>query len=104
MFTSHDGDLHAVDGREGIEQALPPLAAVAANPELSRRSPEIESWRGQLVDVQRVAQNGEVALLLRQSFSELLPGATAVLTTPDARGGARRRACRRLERHDIDCV
>src|SRR5205807_6591901 len=34
--SSDHGDLHAVDRRERVEQAVPLLAAVAADPELSR--------------------------------------------------------------------
>src|SRR5438477_2902741 len=50
---SDDSGLHAMDGRKRIEQALPSLAAVAADPELSGRSPEIERGRRRPVGVQR---------------------------------------------------
>src|SRR2546426_10528977 len=73
LRSSHNGGLHTMDWRKRFEEALPSLAAVAAHPELSGGGPEIERGRLQVVDVQRVAQHGEIALLLGQSLRQLLP-------------------------------
>src|SRR5438034_1172875 len=61
-FSNHR-DLDAVDGRERIEKAAPIFAAVAADPELSGRGPEVERGRLELVDGHRVALDREEALL-----------------------------------------
>src|SRR5439155_6157275 len=84
------------------EQALPPLAAVAPDPELSGGRPEVEGWRGQLVEVHRIAQHGEIALFLRQPLRELLPRAAAVFAAPNSGRAARTGARRGLERHHVD--
>src|SRR5712691_4658493 len=100
----HHRDLHAVDRRERVEQAVPLLAAVPSDPELSRRGAEVERRRLELVDVHRVAQDREEALLLRQTAGEPPPRAAAVLAAPDGGDAARTGARRRLERHDVDRV
>src|SRR5579864_350821 len=99
-----DGDLHAVDWRQGLEQAAPLLAAVAPDPELTGRGAEVEGWRRDLVDRHRVAQDREVAGLLREAAGEPPPGVAAVLAAPD-RGRATRAGARgTLEWHDVDRV
>src|SRR5438552_10591442 len=82
-------DLHAVDRRERVEQAVPLLAAVPPDPELACRGAEVERRRLELVDVHRVAQDREEALLLRQTAGEPPPRAAAVLAAPDGGGAAR---------------
>src|SRR5205085_68224 len=67
------GDLHAVNWRQRIEHAAPLLATVPPNPELPCRRTEIERRRFQLVDAHRVAEDREVALLLRQSTRQPFP-------------------------------
>src|SRR5207237_1329424 len=104
VVSSDHRNLHAVDRRERVEQAAPLLAAVAADPELSRRGPEIERGRLELVDVHRVALDREEALLLRQPAREPLPRTAAILAAPDRGCTARAGARRRVERHDVDRV
>src|SRR5262245_26140754 len=78
-------DLHAVDRREGLEEAIPLLAAVAADPELAGGGADVKGRRLQIVDGHRVAQDGEVGVLLREPLREALPGAAAVGGAPDRR-------------------
>ena len=80
---SHHRDLHAVDRRQRVEEATPFLAAVTTDPELAGRGAEVERGRAEVVDVHRVPQDREVALLLRHSACEPLPRAAAVLAAPD---------------------
>ena len=63
--TSHDRDLDVVDRGQGIEQAVPLLAALPSDPELTGRRSEVKRGRLEPVDIHRVALDGEVALLLR---------------------------------------
>src|SRR5437867_8999158 len=86
--SSDHRDLHAVDRRERVEQAAPVLAPIAAHPELTRRGPEVERGRAELVDVHRVALDGEEALLLRQPAREPPPGVAPVLAAPAPGGPA----------------
>src|SRR5439155_12498481 len=101
---SHDGSLDAMDRRERVEQALPLLPSVPPDPELPGGGPEIEGRRLQVVEVQRVAQHREVALLPGQTQREFLPRAAAVFAAPDGRGAARTGARGRLERNHIERV
>src|SRR5262245_43743888 len=80
--SSHHRDLHVVDGRQRFEQAVPFLAALASDPELAGRGPEVERRRLEAVDVHRVALDREIALLLRQALREPAPRAAAVLAAP----------------------
>ena len=57
-----------------------------------------------MIDVHRVAQYREVALLPGQTLRELLPRAAAVFAAPDARRAARTGACGRLERNHVERV
>src|SRR5439155_24147436 len=98
---SHDGSLDAMDRRERVEQALPLLPSVPPDPELPGGGPEIQGWRLQVVEVQRVAQHREVALLPGQTHREFLPTAAAVFAAPDGRGAARTGARGRPEPHHI---
>src|SRR5881628_579201 len=93
-----------MDRRKRVEQTLPPLAAVAADPELSGGRPEVQGRRLQVIDVHRVAQHSEIAFFLRQTFRELLPRAAAVFAAPDSRRAARTGARRRFKRDHIDVV
>src|SRR2546426_5076386 len=97
-------DLHAVDRRQRVEQAVPLLAAVPPDPQLSRRGPEVERGRFELVDVHRVAQDREEALLLRHAAGELPPRAAAILAAPDRGSAAWTGARRGLERRSVDRV
>src|SRR5205823_6557739 len=82
---SDDGNLDVVDRRQRIEQALPLFAAFSANPELAGRRAEVERRRLEPIDVHRIAQNGEVALLFRQPARESVPRGAAILATPHCR-------------------
>jgi hypothetical protein len=104
LQTSHDRDLHAVDRRKRIEQAVPFLAAVAAHPELTGRGPELKRRRLEIVKVHSIAEHGEETFLLRQSLGQPPPRVAAVLAPPDRRSAAGTRSCRRLERHDVDHI
>src|SRR6185369_97147 len=104
MTSSHDGDLHAVDWRQRVEEALPALAAVTTDPKLAGGCPEVERGRRQLVDVHRVAQHREITLLFRQPLRELLPRAAAVFAAPDARRAVGTGACLRGERHNVNRI
>src|SRR5437879_8577696 len=97
---SNDGHLHAVDRRERIEEAVPALAAVAPNPELTGRRSHVERGRLQVINVERIAEDGEVGFLFRQAAREPLPGAAAVLAAPNGRSAVRTGARGRGERHD----
>src|SRR6516165_4670706 len=101
---SHHRDLQAVDRRQRVEEATPFLAAIATDPELAGRGAEVERGRAKVIDVHRVPQDREVALLLRQSACEPLPRAAAVLAAPDRGGAARASARHRFEWHDVDRV
>src|ERR1041384_1149175 len=83
-----DGDFHAVNRRERVEQALPFLAAVAAEPELAGGGAEVERGRRKFVDVHRVAQHGEVGGFFGETLAELFPGVAAVFGAPDGGGAA----------------
>src|SRR5262245_65905958 len=72
-------DLHAVDRRKRVEETVPLLAAVAPDPELTRRGSEVERRRLLLVDVHRVERDREVGVLLREAFGEPAPRSTGVL-------------------------
>src|SRR5262249_29079259 len=63
--------LHALDRGQRLLQHLPLLAAVASDPQLPRRRAEVERRGLRLVDVHRVTQHREVALLLRQALRQL---------------------------------
>lgn len=65
---SYDSDFDAVDGREGVEQAVPLVSAFATDPELASGCTEVEGWRFQIVDRHRVAEDREVALFLWKTF------------------------------------
>src|SRR5262245_4811574 len=95
-------DFHAVDGREGVEETAPLLAAVVADPESSGGGAEVERGRLQVVDVHRIALNREETLLLWQAAGEPLPRVTAVLAAPHCGRAPWTGARRRLEWHDVD--
>src|SRR5262249_55471730 len=80
---SHYRHLHAVNRRQGIKQAAPVLAAVAADPELAGRGSEVEGRGFQLVNVHGIALDGEEGFLLGEAAGETLPGLAAVLAPPD---------------------
>src|SRR5690348_13217027 len=65
-LASHDRDLDVVDRGQRIEQAVPLLTTLPPDPQLTGRRAEIECRCLELIDVHRVAQDGEVALLPRQ--------------------------------------
>src|SRR5438552_12066937 len=98
------GDFHAVDRRERIEETVPLLAAVAADPELSGRRPEIKRWRPQFVYVHRVSQHRKIAFLFWKSFRKFVPRVAAILAAPDCGSSARTRARHGLQGQNIDGV
>src|SRR5215469_14964317 len=71
-LASHDCDLDVVDRGQRIEQAVPLLTTLPPDPQLTGRRAEIECRCLELIDVHRVAQDGEVALLPRQPTCEPL--------------------------------
>src|SRR5438067_4617535 len=101
---SHHRDLDVVDGRQRIEQAAPLLAPVASHPELTGRRSEVERGRLQLVDVHRVALDGEEALLLGEAARQTLPGVAAILAAPHRGCAARTGTRHRLEREHVGGV
>ena len=64
---------HAVDGREGVEEAFPGFAAFAADPKLAGRGAKIERGGFELIHVHAVAQDGEETFFLGQAAVELVP-------------------------------
>src|SRR2546427_798577 len=79
---SHDRDLDVVDRGQRIEQAVPLLTALPPDPELTGRRSEVERWCLEPVDVHCVAQDGEVALLLRQPTRDPAPRVAPILAPP----------------------
>ena len=71
--TSHYCDFHVMNRRQRIEQAIPLLAALPADPQLTGRRAEVKRGRVEPVDVHRVALHREVGLLLRQPTGETAP-------------------------------
>src|SRR5690348_12950550 len=78
-----DRDLDVVNRRQRVEEAFPLLPALAADPELTGRRTEVECRRLQVVDRHRIAQDREVALLLRHPLRQPVPGIAAILAAPD---------------------
>src|ERR1700730_11278823 len=101
---SHDCNLDAVDRGQRIEQAVPLLAALPPDPELTGRRSEVERGNLEAVDVHRVAQDGEVALLVRQPTRESAPRVAAILAAPHRGRTAGTGARRRLKGHDVHRV
>src|SRR5215469_17317010 len=98
---SHDRDLDVVNRGQRIEQAVPLLTPLSPDPQLAGRRAEVECRRLKPVDVHRIAQDGEIALLFRQSPREPTPRLAATLATPHCWRAARTRASRRLKRYDV---
>ena len=99
-----NGDFDAVDGWEGVEEAVPLVSAFAADPELAGRCAEVEGWRLQRVDRHRVAQDREVALFGRQTFGKAFPLVAAVVAAPDGGFVVGAGSGRRVQRHDVNGV
>src|SRR5262249_28439130 len=100
----HYRHLHIVDWRQRVEEAVELLSAIPANPELTGRRPEIQRRCFEAVDVHRVPQDSEVAVLFRKALREPGPRIAAILATPDGGHSAWTRAGLRLERHDVHGV
>src|SRR5215471_11481961 len=98
---SHDGDFDVVYGGQRIKQAVPLLAALPPDPQLTGGRAEVECGCPEPVDVHRVAQDGEVALLLRQPTREPTPRLAAIFAAPHRGRAARTGARRPLKGHDI---
>src|SRR4051812_13519922 len=93
-----------MDWGQRIEQAIPLLTALSSDPELTRRCSEVERGRLDPVDVHRIAQNSEVALLLRQPSREPAPRIAAILATPHCGRAARTGTRPRLQGHDVQRI
>ena len=102
--SSDQRHLDAEDWRERIEEAAPLLPAVAPDPELPGGGPEVERRRLEFVDAHRVAQDREVARLLRQPLCESPPRAAAIFAAPHRGRAAGTGAGHRLERHHVERV
>jgi hypothetical protein len=63
---SHDRDLDVLNRWHRIEQAVPLLTAIPPDPQLTGRRAKVQCRCLEPVDIHRVAQYSEVALLLRQ--------------------------------------
>src|SRR5437773_11217181 len=98
---SHDRDLDVVNRGQRIEQAVPLLTALPPDPKLTGRRAEVECGCLEPVDVHRVAQDGEVALLLRQPTREPAPRLAAILASPHRGRPAGTGARRPLKRDDV---
>src|SRR5436190_11594570 len=93
-----------MDRRQRVEQALPPLATVAPDPELAGGGTKVERGGLKLIDVHRVAQNGKVALLLREPARQPVPRIAGVLAAPNSGRAAGTGARLRRKRHYIKRV
>src|SRR5215467_4136027 len=100
-LASHDSDLDVVDRGQRIEQAVPLLTALPSDPQLTGRRAEVECRCLEPIDVHRVAQDREVALLLRQPTCEPAPRLAAIFAAPHRWRAARTGARRPLKGHDV---
>src|SRR5690348_5441883 len=98
---SHDRDLDVVNRRQRIEQAVPLLTALPTDPQLTGRRAEVECGCLEQVDVHRVAQDGEVALLLWQPTRDAAPRLATIFAAPHRWRAAWTGARRRLQGHDV---
>src|SRR5215471_7053626 len=100
-LSSHNTDLDVVNRRQRIEEAIPLFTTLPPDPKLASRRPEVERGSLEAVDVHRVAQNREIALLLGQPARKPSPGLAAIFAAPHRRRAPRATARRRLKRHNI---
>src|SRR5882762_1779517 len=99
MLASHDRELEVVTLEQRIEEAVPLLTTLAPDPRLTGRGVEVECKCLEPVDVHRVAQDGEVALLPRQPTCEPTTRLAAIFAAPHRWRSAGTGARRRLKGH-----
>src|SRR5262245_32535147 len=93
-----------MDWRERLEQAVPLLATVASDPNLTGCRAKVECRRLEVVDIHAVALDRKVTFLLGEAASEPLPRAASILAAPDGGRAARARACHCFVRHHVYSV